>query len=963
MRARSSRALRVNFLGNTCNNHYSIAKALRRIGVDAHLFYNAGLHWQTHPAADDPDVASEPPEWLHPYSGADEGPHPFRGPTPELAALIADCDLIHAEDVGLVWAAQSGRPYVWDPYGFDMKSYGFHRYWRTQWNPAHSERMLAALAWRQAQAGVDAAVLGLWYEPMAEGIALLESLAPGRFLHHIALATDTDAFSPGDGPTMQELLAGIGSLVKVRGLTVFHPVRIMFTEQSHVNKANDRLIRAVGALHAAGHEITLVLSDRGTPCEPAARALIAELGLTERVAWMSSVPRHQLVQWYRAADVTADEFEGGALGSVAFESLSCGTPLLTRLLHTHESPTYWSPQLAMPELPPIMQARTVEEIAEVLRQASTDGAWLHDLGQRSRQWMLDHGNPSPIASAWLRLYERILASDAPPRDAGWRKPLPQQDVPTPQRDLVVAQLLDVVAPVDFECLMLALDECPDDPRLIAGLVSALRSAGHGAVASAVLEDAARLLPHAFGAKSPPLQASAPSLVLDDDALLIQMKKSLAEGRVCHALQSVDTLQKRHPDSAQFHTLRRTIVAAVTPAILRRQQGVSDAPAAVSEAVRGREGSSVTTPAATRRPRILAIADVRHWIFERHAQTLRDALIDEFEIVVHYFTDPYDESAYDLIYPMEFGLVPAERISAPWKYVTALRSHLSWKTATPRALARFLSTHFQRTHVVSARLRDELLPFLPDVAYVTHGVDGLRFTPVNRHRSEGMTLRVGWAGNRAAPVKGFAEFVAPLQQLPGVEVVFCGYSDRNLTLDEMPAFYAGIDVYVCTSATEGNNNSLLEAAATGTAIITTDTGTVTEYLAHEQSALIVPRTADAFRLAVERLRDDAALRVRMGRAAASAVHPAWTWAVRAEKHRLFFREALGNVDAARLRMTADTAPAEPRDLAAQVEAVQQALAAGRILQALEGLERLVLADAGNPVWASLVAEVRSASQMA
>ena len=60
--------------------------------------------------------------------------------------------------------------------------------------------------------------------------------------------------------------------------------------------------------------------------------------------------------------------------------------------------------------------------------------------------------------------------------------------------------------------------------------------------------------------------------------------------------------------------------------------------------------------------------------------------------------------------------------------------------------------------------------------------------------------MGWAGNRRTAVKGFAEFIEPLGSIPGVELVFCGYSDRNLTRDEMVQWYRDVDVYVCSSAT-------------------------------------------------------------------------------------------------------------------------------------------------------------------
>jgi len=59
------------------------------------------------------------------------------------------------------------------------------------------------------------------------------------------------------------------------------------------------------------------------------------------------------------------------------------------------------------------------------------------------------------------------------------------------------------------------------------------------------------------------------------------------------------------------------------------------------------------PARAARPRIHLIADVPGWIFERHCKRLAAHLSDEFELDIGYSDQPVDESAYDLIYPLEW----------------------------------------------------------------------------------------------------------------------------------------------------------------------------------------------------------------------------------------------------------------------------------------------------------------------
>jgi len=304
------------------------------------------------------------------------------------------------------------------------------------------------------------------------------------------------------------------------------------------------------------------------------------------------------------------------------------------------------------------------------------------------------------------------------------------------------------------------------------------------------------------------------------------------------------------------------------------------------------GSRAST--ANTRFRILLIADVPNWIFARHCKMLQLFLSDRFQFTIKIMGDSYREDDYDLIYPLEWNLIPRDQIKTPAKYVTGIRSHLSWKDEEFLSFADFLAAKFQRVHVVSKRLEKMFQPFLPGVVRITHGVETEVFTPRTRADQSGRgRARIGWAGNRINATKGFEQYVAPLARLPGVELAFCGYQDRNLNLEDMHKFYDSIDVYVCASSLhhEGNNNSLMEAASMQRAIITTDSGAVPEYLRHNENALIVERELPNFIRAVVELRDDPARRVALGEQARVSVQQHFEWRAMAEQYAAFFEHAL------------------------------------------------------------------------
>ena len=319
--------------------------------------------------------------------------------------------------------------------------------------------------------------------------------------------------------------------------------------------------------------------------------------------------------------------------------------------------------------------------------------------------------------------------------------------------------------------------------------------------------------------------------------------------------------------------------------LKEHYGIETQPSSNVSATAG------SSPAQASKPRILLIADVPNWIFERHAHALHRYLGDEFDFTLGYQGQQYNEDDYELIYPLEWNLVPPEQIRSPAKYVTGLRSHFTWADRPFLPFANFLATKFQRVHVVSRRLHEIFRHSLPTAVRLSHGIDTVFFTPTTQADLSGRKLRLGWAGNRKSPVKGFAEFIEPLGRIPGVELVTCGYSDRNLSLEQMKEFYNSIDAYACASEFEGNNNSLMEAAAMARAIVTTDNGTVPEYLRNGESALIVARELPAFIQSVERLRDDPSLRAALGEKARTAALEKWDWRVRAQDYRTLFRAVL------------------------------------------------------------------------
>lgn len=158
-------------------------------------------------------------------------------------------------------------------------------------------------------------------------------------------------------------------------------------------------------------------------------------------------------------------------------------------------------------------------------------------------------------------------------------------------------------------------------------------------------------------------------------------------------------------------------------------------------------------------------------------------------------------------------------------------------------------------------------FAPD-AVLVDGVDLQRFQPSAKTTPDDGKLRVGWVGNsdwgthKAPDMKGFHGVFRPAMQVMeasnlAVQIV----ADRATTpvaYCDMPAYYHQIDVMVCSSLIEGTPNPVLEAMASGVAVISTDVGVVREVLGPLQQEFIIDRAPEALTEKLQKLAKDPAL---------------------------------------------------------------------------------------------------------
>ncbi|MEZ5571235.1 MAG: glycosyltransferase family 4 protein [Halioglobus sp.] len=156
--------------------------------------------------------------------------------------------------------------------------------------------------------------------------------------------------------------------------------------------------------------------------------------------------------------------------------------------------------------------------------------------------------------------------------------------------------------------------------------------------------------------------------------------------------------------------------------------------------------------------------------------------------------------------------------------------------------------------------------LPDIEHcVPDGVDLELFSPHYVDSSVvDAPLRIGWVGNSDWGItlghdfKGTRAIFAPALDLLrrkglAFTVHIADKAEKQLPRAAMPNFYRNIDVLVCSSLFEGTPNPVLEAMATGCAVVSTDVGIVPEVFGPTQMQfLLKERSAHALATCLEQL---------------------------------------------------------------------------------------------------------------
>lgn len=184
---------------------------------------------------------------------------------------------------------------------------------------------------------------------------------------------------------------------------VFHPARQHWEEQRHPSweKGNDIFIKGLARfVKEVNPKAAGVFVEWGHTVQES-KALLASLGIADRVLWIPPQPNLRMVRYIMACDLLADQFFLGAFGSTMPKALLHGRPAM---LYLDEDRHHW----CFPKMPPVINAQTPLEVYEGLRKVYLDDDFREELTNQGRDWYDHYHSNRVIAETFISAFRSVL---------------------------------------------------------------------------------------------------------------------------------------------------------------------------------------------------------------------------------------------------------------------------------------------------------------------------------------------------------------------------------------------------------------------------------------------------------------------------------------------------------------------------------------------------------------------------
>lgn len=398
--------MKIAFYGNTCNNFYAIARALRRHSkIDAHLFLDSDADALQLPESESPELKGNYPDWIHLKNYRPLSARVLPSISPLIEELL-DFDIVMVSGGGVRLTPFLKKPFIFYVTGWDLTvaPFPFTFFSRPKGLPNKLSAIIGGYWQRKGIRGADE----IWTQPFFPFSNALQKLkiSDDQIVNkYFPIMVDTELFKDNprarssSNPQVQELLRDFDFIL-------FHPSRMMLKDDKKMKatgqwKGNDKLFLALAEFikkNPKARPVLAMIEREGSPDLSRAKKLIENLQMEKSVRWLkpprpSGFQRSELLEFYSIADVVADEFGIGWFGSVVVEGLSTSKPVLCHVDEQVMKQLYpWHP---------ILSGSSPDEISAHLHELYKSATYRQELGERGRKWAVEFHSIENVSKLYV----------------------------------------------------------------------------------------------------------------------------------------------------------------------------------------------------------------------------------------------------------------------------------------------------------------------------------------------------------------------------------------------------------------------------------------------------------------------------------------------------------------------------------------------------------------------------------
>jgi len=347
--------------GNS-NFGYIIAKELRKRGIEADLLISkqiiSGQAVINNPLGYDPSLDSYP-EWVF-FGEINKRTKIFN-----VIKKMKDYDLIHAYNAVPIHAMLSGKPYLAQSGGDDLRIKAF-------------EKSLTGFLLRRAYKKANQFVY-VWpiHKPYAEKLGIKNAI-------YLPRMWDAQSFKREKKKKFEG-----------KSLSIFLP-----TVEDWKTKGNDKFLKAFVRLCKEKLDVFLYFVDWGKDSSKA-KELLSHSQVRERVKIIPGpITREKMVEYMEKSDIVAEQFNSGSFTRLGIEAFTFGIPLLINLDEELHADLHG-------EAPLVINGKDETEIYTKLKEFLDSKNRLEEIGIKAQQWCNKNFDLQKNIDRYIEIYENI----------------------------------------------------------------------------------------------------------------------------------------------------------------------------------------------------------------------------------------------------------------------------------------------------------------------------------------------------------------------------------------------------------------------------------------------------------------------------------------------------------------------------------------------------------------------------